>query len=85
MSYTLNFYQFQFNDDFINNAIIAETNSIRVLRPTQFFDAVRKGVFRQIFDGLDNPLARARGQFSEILAGGFLPLNAKGHGVSALS
>ena len=85
MSYTLNFYQFQFNDDFINNAIVAQTNAIRALRPSQFFDAARKKVFRQVLDGLDNPLARARRQFSEILARGFLPLNAKGHGVSAPS
>jgi hypothetical protein len=56
-----------------------------VLRPSQFFDAVRERVSCQVFDGLDNPLAHARRQFSEILARGFLPLNAKGHGVSAPS
>jgi len=85
MPHTLNFYQLQFDNDFINNAIIAETNTVRVLRPSQFFHAVRKGIFRQISNGLDNSPLDAGWQFAQILARGFLPLNAKGHGVSALS
>lgn len=48
MPHALNFYQFQFIHDLINNPIVAET-----LRPAQFFHTMGKGVFRQIFNGLD--------------------------------
>jgi len=43
MPHALNFYQLQFNDDLIDNAIVAETNALRVLRPAQFFHAGGKG------------------------------------------
>ena len=43
MPQPLNFHQLQFNDDFIDNAIGAETNALRVLRPAQFFHSGGKG------------------------------------------
>jgi hypothetical protein len=57
----LDFNQFQVRDNFINDAIVAQTNAISMLRAAQFFHAVRKRVFCQTFDCLDDPLRSARG------------------------
>jgi hypothetical protein len=105
MPHALNFYQLQFNDDLIDNAIVAETNALRVLRPAQFFHAGGKGFSARSStvstirpSALAGNLRKSLG--SSIFFGGtpntacgtnalpgsrFLPLNAKGHGVSALS
>jgi hypothetical protein len=56
-----------------------------VLGPAQFFHAMRKWIFGQIFNSLDNALHHACGQLAEVLSRGLLPFNAKGHGASALS
>ena len=81
----LDFNQLGFRDDFINNPVVAQPDAISVFRAAQFFHAVRKGIVRQAFNRLDDSLRSAGRQFEQIFARGFLPLNAKGHCVSALS
>ena len=58
MPHTLNFNQFRFRDDFINNPVVAKPDAISVFRAAQFFHAVRKGIVRQTFNRLDDPLPR---------------------------
>jgi hypothetical protein len=82
--HTLNFDQLQFGNDFVNDSIVAKANAVCALRPAQFFDPLRKRVFGKEFDSLDDFLLSTCGQFAQVLAREFLPLNAKGHGVSTL-
>ena len=85
MPHALDFNQFRFRDDFINNPVVAQPDAISVFRAAQFFHAVRKGIFRQAFNRPDDSLRNAGRQFAQVFARGFLLLNAKGHCVSALS
>jgi len=85
MTDPLDFNQFQIRDNFINDAIVAKTDAISVLRSAQFFHAVRKWILCQTPNRPDNSFYSTCGQFAQVFARGFLPLNAKGHSVSALS
>jgi hypothetical protein len=44
MPHALDFNQFRFRDDFINNPVIAQPDAISVFRAAQFFHAVRKWI-----------------------------------------
>src|SRR5208337_2674684 len=54
MPHALDFNQLRFRDDFINNAAIAQPDAIGMFRATQFFHTMRKWIFRQTFNRLEN-------------------------------
>src|SRR5438128_8693869 len=62
----------------INDSVITDTNTMSMLRPDQFFGAVRERVLGQSLNFSQHALNLARRQFPKVLPGRGPPLNAKG-------
>ena len=79
MSHTLNFNQLGPGDNFINDPVITEPNTVGVFRAGQFFDTLRKWIFRQSFHRFDDPIHRTGRAGGANPSWWIFPLNAKGH------
>lgn len=64
MPHALNFNQLRFPEDFINNPIIAQPDAIGMFRAAQLFHIMRKSIFGQTFNRLENSFRRADWQLA---------------------
>ncbi len=81
MAHSLNLNQFDLSQDFIDDAIVAQTNSVDVLCSGQFLNARRKRLVHQRLDSCNHPNHDAVRKLPQILLRGLLPFNATRHGV----